>query len=82
MSATEITAEIHNWDHFTIGGKTKVAGYIQKDRLGRFPENYWVTTSTVKSVAGDIITTRSGSVYKLVNQREGSTPIVLETADA
>jgi len=79
---TEITAEIHNWDHFTIRGKTKVAGFIHKDRMKRFPDNHWVTTSTVKSVDGDLITTRSGSVYKLVNQREGSLPITLETADA
>lgn len=82
MTETDITAEIHNWDHFTIGGKMKVAGVIHKDRLGRFSDNYWGTTSTVKSVDGDLITTRSGSVYKLVNQREGSTPIVLETVDA
>lgn len=79
---TEITAEIHNWDHFTIRGKTKVAGFIHKDHLMRFPDNYWVTTSRIVSIDGDLITTRSGSVYKLVNQREGSTPIVLETTDA
>lgn len=63
-----VTAELHNWGYYTMGGKTKVFGNIHKDIQQRFPEGYWVTTSTVTAHQDDLILTRSGSVYRLVGE--------------
>lgn len=61
-----ITAELRDWHHYEMWGKTFVVGKIHGDARQRFPDGYEVRTSYLKRVEGDVVHTYSGSAYRLV----------------
>lgn len=75
MTDMVVTGEIHDWGHYTMRGKTFVCGNIHKDIQGRFPDGKWVQTSYLTAVDGDLISTRSGSVYRLIGPPKSGDPL-------
>lgn len=71
------TAQIHHWDHYTIRGKTVIHGVIFNDIRQRFPDGILVTTSAIVAMDGDIVTTKSGSIYRLVGEPKQTSRVEL-----
>lgn len=78
-----VTAEIHNWDHYSLPtGKTYITGEIHGDIRGRWRDGHPIRTSSVVAADGELVTTKSGSVYRLVNQHPKSLPLNLAPPEA
>lgn len=65
-AAPELTGVIKNARFLNVGGDRHVIyGNIYHDAHGRFPDGEHIKTSVVVDQTDDIVTTRSGSIYKL-----------------
>ncbi|PZR92019.1 MAG: hypothetical protein DI537_14430 [Stutzerimonas stutzeri] len=61
----EPTATIKNARFFDIGDSQVVYGNIYGDTQMRFPDGEPIKTSKVVDVQGDLVLTKSGSLYKV-----------------
>jgi hypothetical protein len=68
MSSDQFTATIKGVEHTNQDDdhmNERVRGHIYGDTLGRFPDGQRILTARVVNQEGNIITTRSGHVYRL-----------------
>lgn len=63
---TQITAEIQRHNIRTMGELTLLQGFVYYDKLGRFRDGEFITTSAIERVEGDLVFTRN-SVYRVIN---------------
>ncbi|UVD36505.1 hypothetical protein RCXUPER_87 [Rhodobacter phage RcXuper] len=76
-----VTGEFRNWDHYTIGNKVIVGGNLHGDIRQRFRDGEWVQSSYLTAINGDLVTTYSGSVYRLVGPPKSGVPLNLPASE-
>lgn len=64
-----ITGELHGWVkvHTRDGENFVIWGNIYNDIHGRFPDGYWIRTSLIARIEGDIAVTLNSN-YRLIGE--------------